>query len=119
MLTSWLVAFVWTLVFETPVYAAFLDREARTWRGPLLVSLALNLMTHPLFSWWVLGAQPAESAIAVAECGIFVAEGLALAAMRARNPENRSSGARLVLASVGIAFCANAFSYGMGRLLFS
>jgi hypothetical protein len=27
--------------------------------------------------------------------------------------------ARLVLASVGIAFCANAFSYGMGRLLFS
>jgi len=119
MLMSWLVAFVWTLVFETPVYAAFLDREARTWRGPLLVSLALNAMTHPLFSWWVLSAQPAESAIAVAECGIFVAEGLALAAMRARNPESRSRGARLVLTSVGIAFCANALSYGAGRLFFS
>jgi hypothetical protein len=39
--------------------------------------------------------------------------------MRARNPKNTSLGARLVLASVGIAFSANAFSYGMGRLLFS
>jgi len=39
--------------------------------------------------------------------------------MRGRNPKNTSRGARLVLTSVGIAFCANAFSYGMGRLLFS
>ncbi len=118
-MTAWLIAFVWTLVLETPVYASFLDRESRTWRGPLLASLALNLMTHPLFSWWVLGAQPAESAIAVAECGIFVAEGLALAAMRACNPRAKGRGARLVLPSVGIAFCANAFSYGVGLLLFS
>ena len=116
---SWLVAFVWTLVLETPVYAAFLDREAQTWHGPLLASLALNLMTHPLFSWWVLGSQPAESAIAVAECGIFFAEGLALAALRARNPRTKGRGARLVLPSVGIALCANAFSYGVGMLLFS
>lgn len=116
---AWLVAFVWTLVLETPVYVAFLDRESRTWHGPLLASLALNVMTHPLFSWWVLGSQPGEAAIFVAECGIFVAEGLALAALRARNPRTDARAARLVLSSIGIAFCANAFSYGVGLLLFS
>ena len=118
-MTPFLIAFLWTLAFETPVYALMLDREARAWPGPLLVALALNAMTHPLFSWWTLTTHPSESTIFAMECAIFVVEGLALAAIRRRNPRCGARGARLVLASVGIAFVANAMSYGLGRLLFA
>lgn len=118
-MTAWLIAFLITLAFETPVYAWMLDGEARDWRGPLLVSLGLNVMTHPMFSWRVLTTQPSEAAIFAMECAIFVVEGLALAVIRRRNPKCRARGARLLLASVGIAFVANATSYGLGRLLFS
>jgi len=117
-MTPFLIAFLWTLAFETPVYALMLDREARAWPGPLLVALALNVMTHPLFSWWALTAHPTEPTIVAMECAISVAEGLALAAMRWRNPKCAARGARLLLASVGVAFLANATSYGLGRLLF-
>ncbi len=116
---SWLFAFVWTLAFETPVYAALLEREARSWRGPLLVSFALNAMTHPLFSWWVLSCWPSEQSIVLVECAIFVAEGLALAAVRARNPRCALRGRRLLRSSLGIALLANLTSYGLGRLFFS
>lgn len=117
---AWLVAFVWTLALETPVYALCLEREARRWWAPLAVSLLLNVMTHPLFAWWVLRAVPSNAEVALAECAIACAEGCALAAMRRSRllPAATSRGSRLMLSSWLVAVAANGASYGIGQLLF-
>jgi hypothetical protein len=117
---SWLVAFVLTMALETPVYAYWLEREAKRWWAPLAASLLLNLATHPLFSWWALHAWPSSGEVLLAECAIALAEGCALALLRRSRllPNSNERGARLLLSSIGIAVLANGVSYGLGLLLF-
>jgi hypothetical protein len=105
---TWLAAFVWTLVFEAPVYAVGLRRPARHWWEPLAWALALNLLTHPLFAWWVLGCGPSPGAVLGAEALIAATEGLVLAlGLAGRCPPARA---------VTTAVAANGLSYGMGLL---
>jgi hypothetical protein len=106
---SWLVAFVWTLILEYPVYAAGVGRAARCWWEPLAWTLAVNVATHPLFSWWVLSRAPHDDEVRIAEVAIALAEGLLLALiLRARCPPPR------VLLT---AIVANAGSYLVGGWL--
>ncbi|MEQ1634275.1 MAG: hypothetical protein ABL997_17980, partial [Planctomycetota bacterium] len=58
---AWLAAFVWTLLLEYPVCAAVLGRFRQRWWEPLAWTLAVNVATHPLFSWWVLARSPTPS----------------------------------------------------------
>ncbi|MBM3989371.1 MAG: hypothetical protein FJ298_00020 [Planctomycetes bacterium] len=104
-MTLWLGLFLWTLVLELPIYEFAAARRSSPWWHLPLVVLALNLLTHPLFTWWHYEAAPARDAVFVAELWITLAEGLALFALR------RELGlGRALLAS----FAANGVSYGSG-----
>ena len=76
---SWLAAFVWTLVLEYPVFQWALGSGTRRWWHPAACTLALNLLTHPLFSIWLLSEPRSHVALVAAELWIVVVEALALA----------------------------------------
>lgn len=105
-MSAWFAAFVWTLAIEGLVLELALGRFAKRPLEALVWCLCLNLATHPLFSWWVLGCNPSSSAIAGAEVVIALVEGLALGfALRARTGFVRPALA---------AALANAVSYAFG-----
>jgi hypothetical protein len=104
----WLALFTWTLALELPVMAWALSGLAFPWWRVTLIVLALNLLTHPLFTWWQLEYGPSEGQVFQAELAIVAVEGLALAAML-RQP--RSPLPWLA------ALAANGVSYGVGGWL--
>lgn len=104
----WLALFTWTLALELPVYAWALGHIAGPWWRVPLLTLALNLLTHPLFTWWQLEFAPDSRAIFQVELAIAFVEALSLALLL-REP--RSPKPWLA------AFAANGFSYGCGMLL--
>lgn len=108
---AWLAAFVWTLLLEYPVYAAVLGRFRQRWWEPLAWTFAVDVATHPLFSWWVIVHSPPPSSVLAAELVIACTEGAILAFWLRR----RCGPWRALLA----AFLANAFSYLVGGALFS
>ncbi|MFM7296239.1 MAG: hypothetical protein ACKO4Q_03345 [Planctomycetota bacterium] len=107
-MTLWLALFLWTLVLELPVYALGAAQRAGCWWHMPLVALALNLLTHPLFTWWQYEVRPRGDTVLAAEVGIALVEGLGLLALR------RDLGlGRALLCS----FAANGVSYGTGLLV--
>ena len=111
---AWLTAFVWTLALELPVYALLLQPRFTAWWATAALTLALNLLTHPLFSWWVLAWDPAEHWVAPVEVAIALTEGLAAGLVLRRRPQAERAFRRGILA----AGCANGLSYGVGLLWF-
>lgn len=106
----WLSAFIWTLVVELPVYELGGKSPPLPWWHMPLVALGLNVLTHPLFSWWTLVVAPPDAVIFIAEVLISIVEGFVLLAVR------RDLGASKALV---LAVCANGASYGLGILAVS
>ena len=104
----WLSAFIWTLVIELPVYELGGKSPPLPWWHMPVVTLGLNILTHPVFSWWTLVVAPPVAVVVLAEVMISVVEGFVLLAVR------RDLGVPKVL---GLAFSANGASYGLGILL--
>jgi len=109
---TWGEAFVWTCALETPVYVLMLRRAFRGWWAPIVVSIFLQLATHP-FLWrffpWDWGYWPA---FFVGETLVVLVEGLLVAAilwrLRERHPLPRGLAAALL---------ANALSATVGLFL--
>lgn len=110
---SWLAAFLWTLALEYPVYEWALGSGARRWWHPAACTLALNLLTHPLFSLWLLREPRGHAAVVAAELGIVAAEALALRFLPWSELRGRSGLARAAAAALG----ANGISLAVGRLV--
>ena len=106
-MTLWLGLFLWTLVLELPVYELGAGTRTRPWWHVPALALALNLITHPVFTWWQYETAPSRLAVLGAELGIAAAEALALFCLR------RDLGLGRALL-VGVA--ANGTSYGLGLL---
>ena len=106
-MTLWLGLFLWTLVLELPFYELGAGTRSRPWWHMPLLALALNLLTHPLFTWWQYETAPSHGSVLGAELAIAAVEGLALFAVR------RELG---VWRSLSVAGVANGASYGLGLL---
>lgn len=106
-MTLWLGLFLWTLVLELPVYELGAGPRTKRWWHTSVLALAMNLLTHPLFTWWQYETEPSRLAVLGAELCIAAAEGLALYCLR------RELGLGRALL-VGAA--ANGTSYGLGLL---
>lgn len=105
-MSAWFLAFVWTLAVEGLVLELLLGHFARRVLEPIGWCLALNLATHPLFSWWVLARVPSAEEIALAEVAIALTEGALLAVVL----RTRAGLALPILAAV----VANGASYAFG-----
>ncbi|MCA9522515.1 MAG: hypothetical protein KC609_16165 [Myxococcales bacterium] len=53
MTLLWAVAFAWTCAIELPIYGYVLRRDWRSGLELALIVLALNLVTHPAFNFWL------------------------------------------------------------------
>ncbi len=109
---NWLAAFVWTLALEYPVYEWALGSSARRWWHPAACALALNLLTHPLFSLWLLREPRSPAAVVAAELGIVAVEALALRFLPWSGLRGRFGLLRAAAAALG----ANGISFAIGRL---
>jgi hypothetical protein len=109
---SWIDAFVWTCAIETPVYVLLLRRSFRDWWAPVVVSVLLQLATHPLL-WFVFPTEGDYwSAFFVLETTVSLVEGglVALLLWRLREPH-------ALVRGIGAGILANASSAAMGLLL--
>jgi hypothetical protein len=111
--TEWAKAFACTLLLETPVYLFGLSRLTAKSRAPrdiwrfLGIALFVNVVTHPFA--WALTRAWSWPRFAAVEAGVWVTESLLLVALvRPASP----------LALAAVAFTANAWSAGVGLLLF-
>lgn len=109
----WLVVFAVTYLCELPIYALGL-RGSVAFARALLVTLVLNLATHPVV-WFVLPKVFGDDAVhyvLVAEAFAVTVEGVVLwlIARWQRWPE------RSWLWFIGLAFVANAFSATLGEV---
>lgn len=108
---TWGEAFLWTCAIETPVYVLLLRRSFRSWLAPLVVSIFLQLATHPLL--WRFFPRDGDywTAFFTFETGVVLVEGglvsLLLWRMRERRPFVRG---------FATAFLANALSAAIGLL---
>jgi hypothetical protein len=109
---NWLAAFVWTLALEYPVYQWALGTRTRLWWHPAACTLALNLLTHPLFSLWLLHTPRSPAELLVAELGIVAVEALALRCLPWSGLRGRLGLAHAAAAALG----ANGISFAVGRL---
>lgn len=104
----WFATFVWTLVIELPVYELGGKSLPLPWWHMPVVTLGLNILTHPAFSWWVFALRPSVTGILVAEVMIAVVEGGVLFTLR------RDLGP---LKALSLALFANGASFGFGILV--
>lgn len=109
---SWLDAFIWTCALETPIYVLLLRRSFRDWWAPLVVSLFLQLLTHPLL--WFLFPLDTDywTTFFIAESLVSAVEGGAVALILWRLRERRA-----LVRGLAIGLLANAFSATIGLLL--
>jgi hypothetical protein len=105
---TWKIAFVWTQAIELPVYVLLLRRQFSHWYSPVLLSLFVNAVTHPLL-WFVFPVfDPYPLWLLVGESSVVIVEALLVAAaLRFRH--NR----RAILA----ALASNAISTALGFLV--
>jgi hypothetical protein len=108
---GWALAFLGTLVLETPVYFLAL-RRALGPGGALLASLVLNLATHPLAWSAITGASHAFPWIFLAvEGAVTVVEALLIFAIGRTGLSRQPIGSGEALA---MSLAANGFSAGVG-----
>lgn len=109
---NWLAAFVWTLALEYPLYEWALGADSKRWWHPAACTLALNVLTHPLFSLWLLREPRSHGAILAAELAIVAVEALALLLLPCSGLRGRLGLVRAAAAALG----ANGISFAVGRL---
>jgi hypothetical protein len=111
---GWALAFVFTLLAETPVYFLGLRRVFGA-RGALAASLLLNVATHPL-AWSAIMAAPRPFPYVFlgVEGAVTLIEALLLFGAGRSRLARRPLGAGEALA---ISLAANGFSAGLGLLL--
>lgn len=110
MLIRWLLAFLWTLALELPVYALWLAPRLRSAAATCGLVLAINAITHPLL--WFVMPRPASYAayLAIGESGVVVLEAALIAGVLRRHP-------RPVWIAIGASLSANALSTAVGMLI--
>lgn len=112
-LQGWALAFLSTLVVETPVYFLALRRNFGG-KGALAVSLLLNFATHPIAWSTIMAAhRPFPYLFLAVESTVTLIEGLLLLAA------GRSRFARQPIrlgTSLVVSLAANGFSAGLGLL---
>lgn len=112
--TGWPLAFLLTLLVETPIYGLALRRTFGL-PGALLASLALNVATHPI-AWSLItgAARPFPGTFLAVEAAAWVAEGLLLwGAARSRRARQRLG----IGEALAVSLAANGFSAGIGLFL--
>lgn len=116
------VALATTLVVEVPVWALLLHAVVRApWRRALVVGVAVNLVSHPLF-WFVLtpalGALASEwLAFAAAEAFVVLTEAVMSWWWVRRSPGPTPPGGAGFDLFVGISLAANLLSVAAGFVL--
>ncbi len=112
--TSWALAFVGTLLVETPVYWLALRRALGLW-GALSTSLLVNLVTHPL-AWSAVtgGWHPWPWFFLAVEAGVTLVEALLVFAVGRTRLCRRDIPIKEALA---ISVVANGLSAGIGLLV--
>jgi hypothetical protein len=111
----WLEAFAWTCGLELPVYTAVLrHRFRRPWHAALL-SLGLQICTHPALWYLAPRFSPYRLWLVTMETSVTLVEGLLVAlVLRFRPTPMRAIGLGLLA-----SFLANVFSTLVGLWLFS
>lgn len=118
---EWLIAFLWTNVFELSVYVLMLRKYFAAWWVPWLVTLVANTCTHPalwyLFPYFDPGIpflHPYVAWVATAESCVVVTEAVMVSiALSCFSRSLRPSLAR----RVGIAFLSSLAANLLSTLL--
>lgn len=105
---AWAIAFGLTLVLEVPAYVALAWRKAPWWHLAL-AGAACTAVTHPLLWFvWIRVIHDYSTYILTGELAVAVIETAVFFALVPK----------VTLARAFVVAClANAFSYGLGRLL--
>jgi hypothetical protein len=110
MIARWLVAFVWTLALELPIYTAWLRGAIRSGWALCGLVLAINAVTHPLL-WFVMPRlSPYALYLAVGESGVVIVEALLIAVALRGRP-------RALPIALAASLTANAFSTAVGLVV--
>jgi len=111
---GWPLAFLCTIVSETPVYVFALGRTMGAGHA-LLVGLLLNLLTHPL-AWSTITAAPHPFpwVFLWVEGVVLAAEALLVFSLGRTSWSRRRIG---VAEALAISLSANSLSAGLGLLL--
>lgn len=109
MIARWLLAFVWTLALELPIYTRWL-RPRLSGRALVGLVFAINAVSHPLLWFAMPRFTPYTTYLAVGESGVVLIEATLIAIALHRQPGSLRTG---FLASLS----ANAFSTAVGLLL--
>jgi hypothetical protein len=107
----WLFAFVWTLAIELPIYTIVLARCFQARWAVVVLTLAVNLATHPAL-WFVLPRSWPHD-IAIGEAAVVVVEAALVAIVLGQ----RVPLSQAVPRAVAAALLANAASYLAGLVL--
>lgn len=118
LLTLWYDAFLTTILVEAPIYALLMSRRMGLVPA-LLVGVALQALTHPIFwlSWDALGQWPYDNyglAVGLFESTIVMVEAVALWwVLPQRRPWHRAPN---ILNAIAISLVANTTSVVVGLL---
>lgn len=112
---SWAIAFAMTLLAEGPIYVLS-SRRSFGVRAAVIVTVLLNLVTHPL-AWSLItyGHVGFPYGFFAVEGAVVVVEGLLLLAVARSRVARQPLSPAVCLA---VAFAANCFSAGLGLLAF-
>ena len=109
MIARWLLAFVWTLALELPIYTLWL-RGKTSGRALVGLVLAVNAVSHPLLWFAMPRFTPYTTYLVVGESGVVLIEAAIIAIALAHRPGN-------LRAAFLASLTANAFSTVVGLLL--
>jgi hypothetical protein len=70
----WLVAFLWTLAIEQPIYWLALRRRTRRWWHPGAICALANAITHPLLWFAYPQFEPYVAYVLLGEICVALAE---------------------------------------------
>jgi hypothetical protein len=110
MAASWPVAFLWTCALELPVYTLLVGRRLRHWWSVCVLTLGLQLATHPALWWLFPRLRPGAFTLLAAEGLVVLVEAALLAQVLSRAMPAREA---MRTGSVA-ALAANVFSTVVG-----
>lgn len=108
---TWIDAFVWTCAIETPIYVLMLRRSFRDWWAPVVVSIFLQLATHPLLWFFFPRDSDYWTSFFVFETAVAGVEGLLVALLLWRLRERHA-----FVRGISAGVLANALSASIGLL---
>lgn len=74
----WLVAFVWTLAIELPIYTIALSRHVRSWQRLCGLVLLVNAISHPLLWFGFLRFESYAAYVITGELCVVAIEAILL-----------------------------------------